>query len=625
MRFPFRALPALPAVVALSLAAVPSATAVRAGASPPPEGAELVSPDSLINAVHWLADDAREGRMTGEPGGEAAAHWIADRMKAYGLEPAGDDGTYFQNLEATVGVGFGDENTLSLNGLEEMEEIQHLALNEDYVPFAFSESGTVDAPLVFAGYGITAPEYDYDDYQGIDVKGKAVLVLRHEPQVNDTTSVFNGSSHTPHAAFRDKARNAKEHGAVAILIFTGPESAEYEQDKLMKPEWGQAIGGSDILAAHVSKEIGEALLTHTGTDVRDWVHEVDADLKPRSFEFGPDVSVHLVVSMNKDRKATENVVGKLPGTDPGAGALILGAHYDHLGFGNSSSMAPDRIGEIHNGADDNASGTSAVLELARVFASQPRLRRTLYFAAFTGEELGLIGSSYMAIHPPVPLETVQAMLNLDMVGRPRDHKLTIGGVGTSPAFDAAIKAADEASPLELVESKGGFGASDHTMFYVKDVPVLFFFSGLHEDYHKPSDDWQKIDREGITDATRVVYDIAVDLAQRDDRVTFAKADEDDHPHSGTGGGGYGPYLGTIPDFGEQEHGVKLAGVRDGSPADKAGIRGGDVVVRFDHREINDLYDYTEALRAHQPGDTVEIVVLRDGAEVTLQATLGTRE
>jgi len=616
----------LPAALALVAAGflLPGAPAPAAPAAvAPASGKLLVSPDSLIESVKWLADDAREGRMTGSPGCEASARYIAAHFEADGLQPAGDDGTWFQNYDATIGVRLGDANALRVEGVDGLGEEK---VNEDFVPFGFSESGTVDVPVVFAGYGITDDEANYDDYAGIDVTGKAVLVLRHEPQQDDSTSVFNGRSFTQHALFRSKAINAREHGAVAVLIFTGPLSQGYEKDKLTRLDGAEGIGGGDLLAVHVRKEIGEAMLKAAGADARTWMEDVDKDLQPRSFAFEPSIRVHLTVSVIKDRRTTANVVGILPGTDPDAGAVILGAHYDHLGRGNSSSLAPDKIGEIHNGADDNASGTAAVMELARVFAATGPTRRTLVFATFSGEELGLLGSSYMASHPPVPLETVQAMVNMDMVGRPRDGKITVGGIATSPEFKDLIARAAEGSPLTVGTSKSGYGASDHTSFYVKNVPVLFFFSGLHEDYHKPSDDWWKIDKDGLAEVTRVVYAAVTDLADRDDRIAFAKAAVDSAgPHGQGGGGGYGPYLGTIPDFGDYEGGVKLAGIKEGSPAEKAGMKAGDMVVRFAGKTIGDLYAYTYALRDQKPGDTVEIVVLRDGKEVTVHATLESRD
>ncbi len=620
MRFSIRSLAsaALVAGGALCFTALPAAPAPAAA---PASGGLLVSPDSLMQSVKWLADDAREGRMTGTPGAEASARYIAAGFKAAGLSPAGDDGTWFQHYEATVGVRLGEGNEMVVKGVPGLGALE---LKEDFEPFGFSDSGAVEAPVVFAGYGITDDEAGYDDYKDLDVRGKVVLALRHEPQQNDSTSVFNGTSWTQHALFRSKAMNAREHEAAALLVFTGPGSEGYAEDKLTRLDGAEGIGGGGLLALHVKHAVAEAMLARAGINVREWTASVDKDLRPRSRPLDGE-TVALSVDVAKDRRSTENVVGMLPGTDPNAGALILGAHYDHLGRGNSSSLAPDKIGEIHNGADDNASGTSALMELARVFGRTGPTRRTLVFAAFSGEELGLLGSAYLAEHPPVPLTTVQAMINMDMVGRPKDDRITVGGIATSPEFAPLIRRVDEESPLTIATSKSGYGASDHTSFYAKNVPVLFFFSGLHEDYHKPSDDWWKIDPEGIAEVTRAVYATTLDLADRDARVEFAKAAEDSAgPHGSGGGGGYGPYLGTIPDFGDYEGGAMLSGVTPGGPAEKAGIRGGDVVVRFGGRKIDNLYDYTYALRAHKPGDDVEIVLIRDGKEMTVHAVLGHR-
>ncbi len=607
------------AVLLVGGAVFPPQTSAQAPAVSSP----AISADSLISGVRWLADDAREGRMTGSPGADAAAAWIASRFASAGLSPAGDDGTFMQRYDATIGVRLGEGTALAFDGIDGLGQLK---VERDFVPFGFSENGTVEAPLVFAGYGITAKDLNYDDYAGLDVKGKAVLVLRHEPQQNDTSSVFAGTSWTDHAIFRNKAVNARDHGAVALIIFTPPKSAGYEEDKLTPLSGAEGIGGGSLPALHAKKEVGEALLRKLGVDVAKWVEDVDGDLKPRSAAFPAEVTARLTVAVEKDRRPTANVVGLLRGTDPSAGAVILGAHYDHLGRGNSSSLAPDQLGQVHNGADDNASGTSMLVELARVFASEPRLRRTLVFAAFSGEELGILGSSYLASHPPVALDSVQVMINMDMVGRPHDNKITVGGVGSSPGFTDEVRRAGEAVGLGVSTSKSGYGASDHTVFYAKSVPVLFFFSGLHEDYHKPSDDWEKIDREGITEVARMVHTVARDLAEREDRIAFVKVAEDSAGAQGHGaGGGYGAYLGTIPDFGDYEGGAKLSGVKAGSPADKAGIQGGDVIVNFGGREVKDLHGYTYALREHKPGDKVTIVLLRGEEKITVEATLGRRE
>jgi hypothetical protein len=506
--------------VGLLTAGTPESTA-RETAPTVPDGRNLISADTLISSVRWLADDAREGRMTGTPGAEAAARRIAERFQTYGLSPGGDDGSFMQSLTVSVSVGFGDTNDLSIRGVDRVSDLH---LGQDYVPFSFSDNGTVSVPIVFAGYGITAKNLGYDDYEGLDVEGKAVLVLRHEPRQDDPKSVFNGTENSRHAFFRDKARNAREHGAAAMLLFTGPASKEYLRDRLGKPDWGLTMGGESLMAAHVKHRVGEALLETAGVDVGEWVEVVDETLEPNSFELGPDVGLRLVVVMEKDRRQSANVVGLLPGTDSEAGAVVVGAHYDHLGLGDYASMTPAKTGEIHNGADDNASGTAVLVEMARVFSTTSPMRRTLVFAAFTGEEMGLQGSAHMArIGSPVPVDEIQAMINVDMVGRPRNHKVLVGGVETSPQFEAVLDRIARGSFVELKPGPmGAMHMSDHASFYDRDVPVLFFFSGLHDDYHTPDDDWEKINPEGITETARIIYSTLRNLADRTDRVEFVE-------------------------------------------------------------------------------------------------------
>ena len=622
--------PALAAPIAFPFAS-PAASPARPDSPARPEGSAplsgpaRISADSLMASVRWLADDARRGRMTGSAGEEAAAEWIAERFARAGLEPAGDGGTYFQGYVATIGIEYGDDNRLVVEGLH---GLGMFSVKHDFIPFGFSASGEIEANVVFAGYGITDEKTGYDDYAGIDAEGKIVLALRHEPQQKNPHSGFDGTGWSRHALFRTKAINAREHGAAGILLFTGPLSDAYEDDDLVRLSGDQGLGGSRILAAHIKSDIGEDFLETAGVDVEAWMRRVDETLEPNSFPLDDAVRVKMGISLVTERRPTQNVVARIPGRDPSAGAVLLGAHYDHLGVGRMGSLAPKTVGEIHNGADDNASGVAALVELARVLASGEPPERTVVFAAFSGEELGLLGSAHMTDAPPVPLDELQVMVNMDMIGRPQGNAVTVGGTGTSPEFDPLIDRLAEASPLDVKKDASGYGASDHTSFYAKDVPVLFFFSGLHSDYHRPSDDWDRIDREGFLEVTRMVHDAVVDLANRPERVEFARAAEDrDGPHgSGSPGRGYGPYLGTIPDFADREDpGVALTGVREGSPAEMAGIRGGDVVIRFAGREIGDLYDYTDALRSKEPGDAVEVVVLRDGGEVVLRAVLGRRE
>jgi len=334
----------------------------------------------------------------------------------------------------------------------------------------------------------------------------------------------------------------------------------------------------------------------------------------------------LVSATNPHASSTQtgrNVVALLRGADPAlaAEAVVIGAHYDHLGDGGQFSLAPgDR--SIHNGADDNASGVAALLDVAGRLARGPRPARTIVFIAFSGEELGLLGSSHYAAHPAIPLERTRAMLNMDMVGRLGAGPLIVYGTDTTEEWTAAVERAAAEEGVAVRTGGDGFGASDQTSFYARDVPVLHFFTNVHEDYHRPSDDWEKVDAGGLVKVAGIVERVAREVAGRSGALTFRRSTAP--PPSAASGGGYGAYLGSIPDFAPVERGVRLTGVRAGSPAEKAGIRAGDVIVRMGEMEVRDLQGLTDALRAHKPGDAVPVTVLRDGAPVTVPVTLGTR-
>ena len=336
----------------------------------------------------------------------------------------------------------------------------------------------------------------------------------------------------------------------------------------------------------------------------------------------------LSVDIQRVRKEVSNVIGIVPGQDEKAAGqcLVVGAQYDHLGLGDQNSLAPSQIGQIHHGADDNASGTSGLLEIADAFAhDRTPPAHTLVFVAFAGEETGLLGSSYYTNHPACGLDKTLAMINMDMIGRVAKNKLYVGGSGTSPGFKKLVEDANHDAGFNLSYSASGYGASDHMSFTVRGVPVLFFFSGLHSDYHKPSDTWDKIDAEDGAKVARLVAGVLSELDQLKEKPQFVRVAEPTPSNMG-GGGGYGPYFGSIPDFGEIEHGgVKFADVRDASPAAKAGFKAGDILVEFGGKRIDNLYDFTYALRAHHPGDKVSVTVLRNGEKVTREVTLEVRK
>jgi len=495
-----------------------------------------------------------------------------------------------------------------------------LKSKQDFVPFSFSSSGSAHGPLVFAGYGATADEFQYDDYAGIDVKDKIVILLRYEPPSFAVKAGNQGM--TRHSQLVTKAINARNHGAKALVLVNG-KLGDGEEDLLTR--FGSVSGPEDIgiIFAQVKNAVAEEWLKAAGKSITDLQEQINASSKPASFELGGKQTASLTVSIKTTRATVNNVLAYLPGkTDE---YVIIGAHYDHLGRGNFDSLAPSQIGQLHPGADDNASGTAGVLELARLFAPQKgQLQRGILFASFAGEELGLLGSAAWVRNPTRPLDKAVAMLNMDMIGRIKDQKVYIGGVGTGSTLKASVEQAQASSGFKIEYSQGGYSSSDHTSFVAKKIPVLFFFSGLHSDYHKPSDTWEKINPESAAHLLDVVASTGEQLADAQDRPTFIAVAED-RPAGGAGGGGYGPYFGSIPDFGQVENGVRFSDVRPASPAAKAGLKAGDVLVQFGGKPIKNLYDFTDALRSSKVGEVVEVKVLRDGQAVTASVKLEQRK
>jgi Zn-dependent M28 family amino/carboxypeptidase len=314
---------------------------------------------------------------------------------------------------------------------------------------------------------------------------------------------------------------------------------------------------------------------------------------------------------------------------PGATSeyVIVGAHFDHIGMGEQSSMSPDLAGKaIHHGADDNASGTAGLLELARWAKQQPKRKRGILFLGFSGEELGLLGSAHYVNQPLLPLDRAVAMINMDMIGRIKDGKVFVGGTNTGDSLKALIEGIQPKTNLKLeLSDQGGFGSSDHFSFITKQVPVLFFFSGLHQDYHRPSDTWEKINAAGAVELLSVVAQSIESLTELD-RPKFVRVSAPGQQATASASNrGYGAYFGSVPDMSSSGEGFRLSDVNDGSPAQKAGLKGGDVIVEFDGKTIKNLYDFTYALQARKPGDEVVIKYKRDGQERETKATLAVRK
>lgn len=579
-----------------------------------------------LEDVKYLSSDKLKGRGTGTPGLESAAEYIARQFRQMGLRPV--NGEYYQKFPVTTAAQMGKHNKLTI---QVAGKKFNLRPGDEFLPLNMSESGEVEGELVFVGYSITAPEYNYDDYEGLDVKGKIVVFFRREPQESQDKSPFNGRIYTRHAQFDQKALNAKFHGAKAAIVITDVLSSGYgELEKFTKTAGPNNVGIPYLM---MKGEIAEELFKLAGKDLRETYNLIDQDLRPRSFAFRGS-STGLRADVRREVKQVRNVVGYLPGQSDEY--VVIGAHYDHLGLGYQFSMAPSLAGKAHHGADDNASGTAGVLELARYFTSRPQPQRGILFMTFAGEELGLLGSNYFVEHPLFDLQKSVAMINMDMIGRVKENKLFLGGSGTGDSFRELLQGTPACCGLTVDSSEtAGYGSSDHFSFTSKQVPVLFFFSGLHADYHKPSDTWDKINAPGAVNVLRYVSALTEKLLTATQRPKYVRVAPPSGAHAGSAASsstgnsgansGYGPYFGSIPDFAEPPKGVRFADVREGSPAAQGGLKPGDIMIGFAGQEVKNLYDFTFLLRQKKPGDKVEVKVLRGTEEVTVTVVLGQRK
>ena len=559
---------------------------------------------------------------------DEAADYIAEALEGLGISPAGDDGTYLQPFEVTTGASMGEDNRLQV---ERKRGVSELEPKKDFIPINFSGSGSVEGEVVFVGYGATAEEFDYDDYFHLDVKDKIVLVLRYEPRFfsqEDESEEGEGESAgdrrmTRHSHLIAKAIQARRRGAKAVLLVDSRGRGR-RGDRLIR--FGSVSGPTDagIPMVQVSSAIAEQWLRGSGRSLRVLERDIEASKRPQSFPLASSLRISLSVDVEHERAMVSNVAGYLPGKSDEY--LVLGAHYDHLGMGGEGSLAPNRRAP-HLGADDNASGVAAILELARSYAQADKPERGILFLAFAGEEIGLLGSGHWVENPTLPIENAVAMFNFDMVGRIEKRKLYVGGVGTAEPFEALVQAAASEHGLKADRSKSGSSSSDHTSFAAKKIPVLFFFSGLHSDYHKPSDSADKIDGATAVEMLAMARQIIDGVAEREERLAFVEVAPESR-RGGRGGDGeqrgYGPWFGSIPDFGEVPNGVKFADVRSGSPADQAGLQGGDILTHWNDTAITNLYDFTYALRDSKVGDVVTVRVLRGEQEVTAKVTLAAR-
>jgi Zn-dependent M28 family amino/carboxypeptidase len=576
-------------------------------------------PDRYLQDIKTLSAPNMEGRGDGSKGLARARDILVHRYASLGLEPKGSQG-FLQPFDIITGAELTGGNRFEV---EADGARRALKLREDYIPFAFSAAGKANAGLAFAGYGITANEWKYDDYKSLDVKGKIVVLLRKEPAF--ATAHAPKGEGSSHGDLITKAILARKHGAVAVVVLNG-KLGKGEEDLL--PHFGGDGGQQDIGVpiVEVKNEIAAAWFKAAGKDLTALESKIDESGDTASFAFPNSIHATLDTGIRKKHATVSNVLAYLPGKSDEY--IVLGAHYDHLGRGEyGGSLAPSLIGQFHPGADDNASGTAGLLELARILAPlKGQLPRGILFSSYAGEELGLLGSAAWVRQPTLPLDKAVAMINMDMIGRVSKNTIYIGGVGTAADFRSILEQGVAHSGLKAEYSQSGYSSSDHTSFVVKQIPVLFFFSGLHSDYHKPSDTWDKIDPKSAVRVVDLVADTGVHIDEEPARPAFVTVIEPHPTGTGSGSGsGYGPYFGSIPDFGQVETGVRFSDVRPGSPAAKAGLKGGDTMIQFDDQPIKNLYDFTAALRGGKVGDVVEVTVLRDGKPIKVKVTLEQRK
>jgi aminopeptidase YwaD len=564
-----------------------------------------------------LASPEFAGRRIGEPGCELAAQYLEGRLKALGVETAPGSRGYRSGFSITRGITVKGTPTASIGG-------QALAPGVDYAVAAFSGSGKVErAPLVFAGYGITAPELKWDDYAGIDVKGAAVVIIRGEPQETDTQSAFAGTQPTVYSDMRRKASNARDHGAVAVLLVDSP--VKNPEDKLAEVHPLYSAASFDLPVIHVRRAaVQNALIGGTGLSFAEIVETMNLEFKPHSAVLG-GAQFSADVHVEKDLATGFNIVGVIPGADEQLKSqyVALGAHYDHLGVGGPESQAKDSYGQVHPGADDDASGVAGVLEIA-AWAMQNRqsLKRSLLLCLFSGEEEGLLGSAALMKNPPVPHDSIYCLLDLDMIGRLRASQLMLGATGTAKEFEGLLKGLPDQYGLSILEDKSGIGGSDFLSFTSTGIPSIFAFTGPHPEYHTPRDTPDTINWDGAQQVLGFVTALTERLCDRDGKLTY------DRPAGGPpaqrpSSANISVSMGTVPAFGEEppQPGYLIGDVVAGGPAQQAGIAKGDIIIKILDYKIANIYDFMYVMQDCQPGQVVPVIVVRDGKELEFQVTL----
>ncbi|MBE7506022.1 MAG: M28 family peptidase [Planctomycetia bacterium] len=605
----------------------------------------LFSRQAFLDHVSYLASDELEGRGTGQEGIDKAAEYIADYFEDCGVKPAGDDGTYFQNFSLKLWKKISRGTRLKI-GTDGRPASRSAKLHEDYRPFPFSSSAAFDGEVVFVGYGIVNDDHDYNDYEDIDVADKVVLMMRRAPRFAE----FGMAD----MSFRSKSSRANARDAKAILIvnptFDDDGDKLYSFDESSGAAFGMTPPSYGVPMLHISRAVAERMLKAGGMpDLATIEEKIDNSHEPMSTLL-KGVSVKGRVKITAVESPVRNVVGLIPGKGPNKDEyIILGAHYDHLGIRHKGEEGFDPEKDISNGADDNASGTALIMTMADAYSRGRAPNRSILLMLFTGEERGLLGSAHFANKPTIDLTKATAMLNFDMIGRLRKDTLEVGGMRTGDFEEMVRDLADEHG-LKVKDGGGGRGPSDHTSFYNKDIPVLFFFTGLHKQYHQPDDDTPLLNIDGAIRIAKFSADIIDAIDSRQVAPQFAKdsrrprigrpddEDEDDdvavaaaapgvNPHeapvsAASAGPGDGVRLGIRPDTSDTEGGILIGEVMDDTPAARTDLRAGDRLTRLDGKQVEGIEGLLEILGSLKFGDKTTAVIERDGKTLRKEIQFG---
>jgi hypothetical protein len=568
-----------------------------------------ITKEEIYEHIKYLASDKLEGRYPGSTGGTLAMDYLSKEFQTYGLTPFGDS-SYIQPFNMTTDLKLGEVNSLEIFMKDKSTQYK---LENDWMPLSYSSSGKMSGYLMFVGYGITAPDLNYDDYKGMLVEGKIVVIMTNSPTSNSKDNKFSS-----YESIYKKIIRARDNKAAGVIVISDPTS----DDNMPKLVYSLASKSSGIPVIKIKREIIEKIFKDLKFDLKKVQDNINKNLKPESFAL-TNYTANANVSLEQVKARTGNVIGYIEGSDPVLKneVIVIGGHYDHLGWGGENSLYEGKDKKIHYGADDNASGTTGVLEVAQKFASNKTAsKRSILFMCFSGEEEGLIGSAYFVNSPIFSKLNIVSMINMDMIGRMENDKLVINGTGTSSDWVKNLDGINKNYNFTMSYIPDGFGPSDQSSFYAKNVPVLFFFTGLHKDYHRPSDTYDKINTTGEEKVARYVYDLVYEIANADKKPEFTKVAESNEKKQETGP--VKVYVGTIPDFSSNEEGYKISGVKEGSPAEKGGIMAGDLMIKFGTKEVKNIYDYTAALGDYKPGDEVEIIVKRNNETITCKVILG---